>query len=222
VVGDGEIDCDKYGRILVRFHWDRKSDQSVRVRVAQVLAGKDWGAMFIPRVGMEVLVNFLEGDPDRPIIVGCVYNNENMPPYGLPGSKNISGWKSNSTTGGGGYNELVMDDSKGSELVRFHAQKDLKSKIENDETRDILHDRTTTITNKDTLDVKNEIEIKAVNKITLQVGKSKITMDQMSITIEAAMIDVHSSMDLKTRSDLMASHEAGPAMTVKAMIVNIN
>ena len=93
VVGDGEIDCDKYGRILVRFHWDRKTDQSRRVRVAQVAAGKSWGAIFTPRIGMEVMVDFLEGDPDQPIITGCVYNGENMPPFGLPGSKNISGWK---------------------------------------------------------------------------------------------------------------------------------
>ena len=222
VVGDGEIDCDKYGRILVRFHWDRKSDQSRRVRVAQVAAGKSWGAIFTPRIGMEVMVDFLEGDPDQPIITGCVYNGENMPPFGLPGSKNISGWKSNSTTGGGGYNEFVMDDSKGKELVRMHAQYDLDSTIENDERRLIENDRKTTIHNNDTLDVTNEIMIKAGQKITLMVGASKITMDMMSIKIESPMVEITTSLQFKSESKLLSEHKAGALMNINGTIVKIN
>jgi type VI secretion system secreted protein VgrG len=101
VVGDGEIDVDEHGRIIVQFHWDRKKDESRRVRIGQVWSGKNWGGIFIPRVGMEVIVEFLEGDPDQPLVVGTVYNDDYMPPYDLPGDKNIAGWKSRSTEGGG-------------------------------------------------------------------------------------------------------------------------
>jgi type VI secretion system secreted protein VgrG len=222
VVGDGEIDCDKYGRILVRFHWDRKTDQSRRVRVGQVAAGKSWGAIFTPRVGMEVIVDYLEGDPDQPIITGCVYNGENMPPFDLPGSKNISGWKTNSTTGGGGYNEFVMDDTKGNELVRMHAQYDLDSTVENDERRLIKQDRNTTIKNNDTLDVTNEILIKAGQKITIVCGKSKITMDPMSIKIESPTVEILTDLQFKTESKLMSDHKATAVMTINGAMVKIN
>jgi type VI secretion system secreted protein VgrG len=222
VVGDGEIDCDKYGRILVRFHWDRKSDKSRRVRVAQVSAGQSWGAIFIPRVGHEVVVDFLEGDPDQPIVIGSVYNADNMPPFGLPGSKNISGWKSNSTTGGGGYNELVIDDSKGSELVRFRAQKDLDSTVENDESRHVKHDRSTTVDHDETLDVANQILIKAGTKITIQCGQSSITMDPMSIKIEAPTVEISADMQFKSTSKMLSQHEASAMMIINGTLVKIN
>jgi type VI secretion system secreted protein VgrG len=222
VVGDGEIDCDKYGRILVRFHWDRKSDKSRRVRVAQVAAGQSWGAIFTPRVGMEVIVDFLEGDPDQPIVVGCVYNADNMPPFGLPGKKNISGWKSNSTTGGGGYNEFVMDDTKGSELVRFHGQKDLDSTIENDEKRLIKNNRETKIKNNETLDVTNEILIKAGMKITIKCGKSSITIDPMSIKIESPTVEINADMQFKSNSKMLSQHEATGMMIINGTLVKIN
>jgi type VI secretion system secreted protein VgrG len=222
VVGDGEIDCDKYGRILVRFHWDRESDKSRRVRTAQVAAGNKWGAIFTPRVGMEVLIDFLEGDPDQPIVIGCVYNEDNMPPFGLPGEKNISGWKSNSTTGGGGYNEFVMDDSKGSELMRLHAQKDLDSTVENNEKRLVKVDRKTEIKNNDTLDVTNKILIKAGTEIKIECGQSSITMSPTTIKIEAPNIEVAAKLDLKTSSKITASHEATANMTIKGLLVKIN
>jgi type VI secretion system secreted protein VgrG len=222
VVGGGEIDCDEYGRIQVRFHWDRKSDKSRWVRVAQVAAGQKWGAVFTPRVGMEVIVDFLEGDPDQPIIIGCVYNQENMPPFDLPGKKNISGWKTNSTTGGGGYNELVMDDSKGSELVRFHGQKDLDSTIENDEKRLIKNDRKTQINHNDTLNVTNEIAITANSKITITCGKSTITMDPMSIKIESPNVEINTELQFKSNSKLLSQHEAKATMIINGTIVKIN
>ncbi len=222
VVGDGEIDCDKHGRVQVRFHWDRKNEYSRRVRVGQVAAGQGWGAVFIPRVGMEVIVDFLEGDPDQPIIIGCVYNGENKAPYDLPGKKNISGWKTRSTTGGGGYNEFIMDDSKGSEMVTFHAQKDLDSTIENNEMRKIKVDRDTKINGNDTLKIDKELKITADQKITITCGKSSITMDPMSIKIESPSIEVSASLDLKTASKLTAKHEAGVAMTIQGTIVKIN
>lgn len=222
VIGEGEIDVDEWGRILVRFHWDREEDQSRRVRVAHVWAGKNWGAVFTPRIGMEAVVEFLEGDPDEPLVVGCVYNGDNKHPYAMPDKKNISGWKSNTTTGGNGYNELVMDDSSGSELVRMHAQKDLDSTVENDEKRHVLNDRKTNIDNDDKLEVGNELYIKAGAKITLIVGSSSIVMDGQSIKIDSPNVSIKTKFSLETKSDLTAKHEAGVNLTITAAMVNIN
>lgn len=112
-----EIWTDNYGRVKVQFHWDREGkydeNSSCWTRVSQNWAGKQWGAMFLPRIGQEVIVEFLEGDPDRPIITGRVYNAEQMPPYPLPGEQTKSTIKSNSSKGGGGSNELRFEDKKG-------------------------------------------------------------------------------------------------------------
>lgn len=139
VVGkDGEeIDVDEYGRILVMFHWDRKAMKSCRVRVAQVWAGPQWGGQLIPRIGMEAVVEFLEGDPDRPLVVGAVYNGDNKFPYALPDNKTQSGVKSDSSLGHGGFNEFMFEDKKDSEFIRMHAQKDHKVTILNSETTEI-------------------------------------------------------------------------------------
>ncbi|MEP6923189.1 MAG: type VI secretion system tip protein TssI/VgrG, partial [Pyrinomonadaceae bacterium] len=132
-----EIFTDKYGRVKVQFNWDRESqadaNSSCWVRVAQAWAANKWGMMFIPRIGMEVVINFLEGDPDQPIITGCVYNAEAMPPYTLPDEKTKSTMKSDSSTGGGGFNELRFEDKKGSEQIFIHAEKDVDMRVKNDE-----------------------------------------------------------------------------------------
>jgi type VI secretion system secreted protein VgrG len=131
-----EIFTDKYGRVKVQFFWDREgkldSNSSCWVRVAQGWAGKNWGTMFIPRIGMEVLVDFLEGNPDQPIITGCVYNAEAMPPYKLPDEKTKMTIKSDSTLGGQGFNEFRFEDKKGSEQIFIHGEKDLDLRIKND------------------------------------------------------------------------------------------
>ena len=121
VVGDDEIDCDRYGRILVRFHWDRANAFSMRCRVSQNWAGNGWGGMVIPRVGMEVVVEFLEGDPDQPLVTGCVYNGRNAVPYGLPENKTRSTFKTD-THNGTGYNELRFEDKNGRRRD-FHARR---------------------------------------------------------------------------------------------------
>jgi type VI secretion system secreted protein VgrG len=139
-----EIYTDKYGRIKVQFHWDRegKKDQnsSCWMRVAQAWAGRRWGSTFIPRVGQEVIVDFLEGDPDQPIVTGTVYNADQMPPYlgsGLDSKHtndpNVSGIKSCSTKGGSGFNEFRFDDNKGQEQVFIHAEKDMDVRVKNDQ-----------------------------------------------------------------------------------------
>jgi type VI secretion system secreted protein VgrG len=121
-----EIFTDKYGRVKVQFHWDREgkhdANSSCWVRVATFWAGRKWGAVHVPRIGQEVVVDFLEGDPDRPIIVGSVYNADQMPPYKLPENKTRSGVKSNSTPGGQGFNEIRFEDKKGHEQIFIHAQ----------------------------------------------------------------------------------------------------
>lgn len=136
VIGDEgeEITVDKYGRIKVKFHWDRENKGSCWMRVAEMWSGKNWGTVFHPRHGQEVVVDFLEGDPDQPLCVGTVYNGDNMVPYDLPANKTMGGVKSDSTKGGGGYNEFVFEDKKGSEKIRMHAEKDHEVVIKHAET----------------------------------------------------------------------------------------
>ena len=130
-----EIHTDKYGRVKVQFHWDRegKGDENTScwIRVSQNWAGKRWGAMFIPRIGTEVIVDFLEGDPDRPIITGRVYNAATMPPYDLPAEKTKSTIKTSSSKGGQGFNELRFEDKKGEEQIFIHAEKDEDVRVKN-------------------------------------------------------------------------------------------
>ena len=131
-----EIFVDQYSRVKVQFHWDRKGkkdeNSSCWIRVAQNWAGKKWGAIFTPRVGQEVVVDFLEGDPDQPIITGRVYNAEQVTPYKLPDEKTKSTIKSNSSKGGGGYNELRFEDGKGKEQIFIHAERNQDIRIKND------------------------------------------------------------------------------------------
>jgi type VI secretion system secreted protein VgrG len=119
-----EISTDENAHIWVQFYWDREPKKSCPVRVAHAWSGKKWGTQFIPRIGMEVVVEFLEGDPDRPLVTGCVYNGDNKVPYDLPDKKTQSGTKSDSSKGHHGYNEFMFEDKKGSEFIRMHAQKD--------------------------------------------------------------------------------------------------
>ncbi|MEY2429494.1 MAG: type secretion system secreted protein VgrG [Verrucomicrobiota bacterium] len=139
-----EIYTDKYGRVKVLFHWDRygKADQdsSCWVRVSHSLAGKGWGQIANPRIGQEVIVEFLEGDPDRPIITGRVYNAEAMPPYALPANQTMSAIKTNSSKGGSGFNEIRLEDKKGEEQIFMHGEKNLDIRIKNDAFETIGND----------------------------------------------------------------------------------
>jgi type VI secretion system secreted protein VgrG len=149
VVGppDEEIFTDKYGRVKVQFHWDRQgkndADSSCWIRVSQPWAGKSWGSVAIPRLGQEVIVDFIEGDPDRPIITGRVYNADQMPPYTLPENKTQTGSKSRSSKDGdaANFNEIRFEDKKGTEEVYIHAEKDENIVVENDCTESIGRDR---------------------------------------------------------------------------------
>ncbi|RYG08845.1 MAG: type VI secretion system tip protein VgrG, partial [Burkholderiales bacterium] len=150
-----EIYTDKYGRVKVQFFWDRygkkNEHSSCWIRVSHPWAGEKWGFVHIPRIGQEVIVDFIGGDPDYPMITGRVYNADQMPPYALPDNKTASGIKSRSTKGGGptDFNEIRMEDLKGKEQLYVHAQRNLDTVVEASESRVVGHDRNTRINNND-------------------------------------------------------------------------
>ncbi|AIF48227.1 type VI secretion system Vgr family protein [Dyella japonica] len=182
VAGDTaeDIAVDKHGRIQVIFHWNKLDRQNGRqscpVRVASPWAGKSWGAVSIPRVGQEVVVSFLEGDPDRPLIIGSVYNADNPPPYSLPDNKTQSGIKSRSLQGGtDDYNEIRFEDKKGSEELYLHAQKDMREEVENDHFVEISHDETVTVKNDQTETVQHDRKLSVGNDDKLDVTQNATT-----------------------------------------------
>jgi type VI secretion system secreted protein VgrG len=233
-----EITTDKYGRIKVKFFWDRSDvnddNSSCWVRVAQLWAGTSWGSMFIPRVGQEVVVDFLDGNPDRPLVVGSVYNANVTVPYGLPDNKTRSTIKSNSSTGGGGGNELYFEDKAGSEEVFFQAQKDYNKAVKHNETVKITNDTTTTVDQgnrsvtvsqgNDSLTVSqgnHKIDISAgsstitaAQSITLKVGANSVTIDTSGVTVNGTKIGLTASASL--------SADGGGAMTLQAGTIAIN
>ena len=171
-----EIWTDKYGRVKVQFHWDRlgKSDEksSCWVRVAHGWAGKGWGAFSLPRIGMEVVVSFLEGDPDRPLVTGCVYNGSAMPPYGLPAEQTISTVKSQSSKGGEGFNELRFEDKKGEEEVYIHAERDFLRVVKNNDALKVGFE--TADKGDQSIDIKNDQLVKIGNDQTLTVTNDQL------------------------------------------------
>ncbi len=144
-----EIHCDEYGRVKVQFHWDREGQADDRtscwLRVSSSWAGDRYGGIAIPRVGMEVLVTFLEGDPDQPLVTGCLYHKEHQVPYALPANKTRTVFKTLSSPGGGGYNELRIEDRKGAEQIYLHAQRDWDENIEHDQKIRVGHERHDTV-----------------------------------------------------------------------------
>lgn len=176
-----DIFTDKYGRVKVQFHWDRQGknngSSSCWVRVGTPWAGKNWGMVHIPRIGQEVIVDFQEGDPDQPIIIGSVYNAEMMPPYGLPDNKTQSGIKSRSTLMGSpeNFNELRFEDKKGKEDIYFHAEKDFHRVVENDDDLKVQRDQTITIDRNRTERVKNNEKVTVDNNRDIIVSQGNDT-----------------------------------------------
>ncbi len=174
-----EIDVDEYGRIVVQFHWDRqgKKDEksSCRVRVAQSWAGKNWGAVFNPRIGQEVIVEFLEGDPDRPLVTGRLYNGEQTVPYEVPSNKTQSGIKSRSSKDGGSdnFNEIRFEDKLGSEVLAMQAEKDLERLIKNNEADSVGNDRTRSVGNDETISVGHDRKAEVGNNDTETIGANQ-------------------------------------------------
>lgn len=186
-----EIYPDEFGRVKCQFHWDRygqaDENSSCWIRVSQIHAGSGFGAVSLPRVGEEVVVSFLEGDPDRPLITGRVYHAQNMPPYPLPDGKKISGMKSK-TYKGEGYNEYVMDDTPGDELIREHGQYDKDSTIEHDLREHVHNDRSRDVGNDETVQIANDQSIQVGNnrELTIDVDDTQSVGGNRTITIGAA------------------------------------
>ncbi len=213
-----EIYTDKYGRIKVQFFWDRqgKKDEnsSCWIRVSQFWAGKNWGVIFLPRIGQEVMVDFLEGDPDQPLVTGRVYNAEQMPPYTLPDNMTQSVMKTRSSKGGGtdNFNEIHFEDKKGSEMFFIHAEKDMTREVENDDSLTVGHDQTIDVKNNrtETVDQGNEsVTIKTGNRL-VEVSQGnddhKIDMGNRSVEISMGNDSLKISMgNQTTKLDLGAS-----------------
>lgn len=225
---DGTI--DKYGRILLKFYWAPDA-QSMLCRVSQMWAGPAWGSIFTPHVGMEVVVEFLDGDPDRPLVVGCVYNGDNMPPWALPSDRLKSGIKTVRN------NRLMFDDKDGHEQIEVNARKDMNVTVENNATRDVLKDskdtifgvstetveknRTVTVKADELKKIQGNLKIEAGSSITLVCGGSTIEMKPGSITIKSMEVTVEGAGALNT-SGGKASHKGVGVMIIQAPTVLIN
>ncbi|TBU91644.1 type VI secretion system tip protein VgrG [Stutzerimonas kirkiae] len=189
-----EIWTDQYGRIKIQFPWDRDGKQdetaSCWVRVVLPWSGKGFGMQFVPRIGQEVIVTFIDGDPDRPLVSGCVYNGDNTLPYPLPANQTQSGIKTNSSKGGGGFNELRFEDKKDAEEVFLQAQKDLKLNVLNDSSASIGHDEILTVQNARTRTVKEGDETvtleKGKRRVSIQAGSDSLDVkDKRTVTVGA-------------------------------------
>ena len=212
-----EIFTDELGRVRVQFHWDRrgKNDQhsSCWIRVSQYWAGKGWGSIHIPRIGHEVIVDFLEGDPDQPIVVGRVYNGTNVPPYSLPDNKTQSGVKSRSSLQGtpDNFNEIRFEDKKGEEEINVHAERNLSTSVEADESRSVGHDRSTTIDHDDVLTVKHNrrIVVKEGNETHVVEKGQRSSSVKLLDKLDAKDIEQHATSHVHVIGDGYVSVVSG-------------
>ena len=202
-----EIWTDEHGRIKIQFPWDRdgKNDEtsSCWVRVVLPWTGKNFGMQFVPRIGQEVIVTFIDGDPDRPLVSGCVYNGDNTLPWSLPDNQTQSGIKTNSSKGGEGFNALRFEDKKDAEEVFLQAQKDFNTNVLNDVTVTIGHDETQTVQNARTRTVKDGDET-----VTLEKGKRTVEIQTGSDSL-----DVKDSRTVTVGGD--QTHKTGGNFTEK-------
>ncbi|TWU34188.1 type VI secretion system Vgr family protein [Novipirellula artificiosorum] len=217
-----EIYTDEYGRVKVQFHWDRegKNDEnsSCWIRVAQNWAGENWGVLFNPRIGQEVVVDFIQGDPDRPIITGRVYNAEQMPPYDLPSEQTKSTIKTRSSKEGSpdNFNEIRFEDKKGEEELYIHAEKDRNTIVENNDTLNVGVDQTIEIGNNQSLKVGGQnaqegtqtIEVLKDQMTTISRGDRSTKVEMGNDFLELKMGDCKVLMDLgKSETEAMQSIE---------------
>lgn len=224
-----EIWTDQYGRVKVQFHWDQKGQKDEKttcwIRVAQPWAGKQWGGIFLPRIGQEVLVSFLDGNPDRPVVVGALYNASQTVPYDLPGNQTRSTIKSSSSKGGEGFNEIRFEDKAGSEEIFIQAQKDMSvsvlqklfTTVSMTETHKVTGQRTITVgadeshatAGKYGIDVDGDYNLKVKGNLTIDVSGSVTIKSGTSLTNQAG-----TSLTNKSGTDL--TNDAGTTMTNKA------
>lgn len=229
VVGPEEIFTDEYGRVKVQFPWDRdgkfNSDSYCWVRVGQMWASNKWGSMFIPRRGMEVIVDFINGDPNEPIITGCVYNPEAMPAYRLPDEKTKSYIKTDSSPGGGGFNEVRFEDDKGKEQIFVRGEKDLDIRVLNDTKETVENDRHLIVKNNQlekvtrdkSLSVGGDHKENVTGTVSRKAGRDLHEKVGMNYSLQAG-IETH------IKAGLTSVVEAGTSMTLKVggNFININ
>jgi type VI secretion system secreted protein VgrG len=235
-----QIHVDEFGRIKVRFRWDtagpKDDTSSCWVRVMQAAAGAWGGTWFLPRVGDEVLVAFLDGDPDRPLVAGSVYGKDAKPPFDPGKNRSQSGYSTRSykSDAAADSNQLRFEDKKGKEEVLLHAQKDLKVEVENDETRNVDHDQTTTVKNARTTTIKDADDTltleKGNRKETLKMGNDSLTLEMGNeshaikmgnLTVKCDLgqvtIEAMQSITLKVGQSSVVIDQMG--VTVKGMLV---
>ncbi|WP_241833452.1 type VI secretion system tip protein TssI/VgrG, partial [Stutzerimonas balearica] len=216
-----EIHCDEYGRVKVQFHWDRHSQAddktSCWLRVSSSWAGDRYGGIAIPRVGMEVLVTFLECDPDQPLVTGCLYHAEHVVPYDLPANKTRTVFKTLSSPGGGGYNELRIEDRKGQEQIYLHAQRDWDENIEHDQKIRVGYER------HDTVEANSYSEFRAEEHLTVAGGRKVEVKPDDHLTVgqtqhiklgTAQLTKAGREIHLKAGQKMVI--EAGVELTLKA------
>ena len=247
-----EIYTDQHGRIKVQFHWDRlgKKDEnsSCWLRVATPIAGKAWGMIALPRIGQEVVVQFVEGDPDRPIVLGSVYNAEQIPPYLLPDHATVSTFRSRSSKQGvaANFNELAFEDKKGDEYIRLHAEKDLLELVKHDAHLEVGNDQfrfvaknlteeigenvartigknlTDTIAENSQTTIGKDASVDIGGKHGVNVSSDASYASGASISVEAGAgtdIKVGSNLHIKAGANVVI--EAGATLTLKGAMINI-
>ncbi|MGH8430222.1 MAG: type VI secretion system Vgr family protein, partial [Solimonas sp.] len=240
-----EIYTDDQGRIKIRFFWDWRedatADSSDWVRVVQPWAGNQWGGQFIPRVGTEVAVAFMDADPDRPIVVGGLYNGDDKPIFPVAEKTKI-GFRSRSVTKGGteDFNEISLDDNKGKEMVFLHAQKDMTTEVEHDQKLSVDNDRTVTVTGNEKVTVEQgdqttevklgdisikaslgSITIEAMQTITLKVGQSSVTLSQAGVEVKGMMVTLDGQVQTTVKG-LMTNVNGTAMLTLKGGITMLN
>ena len=222
-----EIYTDEYGRVKVHFEWDREGEfgesDSCWIRVSQGMAGGQYGMMFLPRIGQEVIVDFLEGDPDKPIITGRVYNADHMPPYKLPDEKTKSVIKTRASKGGGGSNEIRFEDLKGKEQILIYGEKDLHIRAQNDGVETIGNDRHLTVGNERKEEVEKDysLKIKDGNLITeVGIDQSLKVIGKVSVKVDGT----HSTNvggDVVDKFGANHKHEVAQTYATKAMSIKL-
>ena len=238
-----EIYTDQHGRIKVQFHWDREGQYnettSCWVRVSQGWAGKEWGAFVLPRVGQEVIVHFVNGDPDRPMVTGCVYHGVNKAPYELPSDKTRTTFKSQSYPGGSGYNELRIEDKKGNEQIYVHGQKDMDLLVNHEYKEDIGKDfhqlirgsRFEKVDNEQHLTVGGHLKQKVRENFSQTIG-GDMHLKVSGSLMEQAERDIHikagTQLVIQSGTQLTLKGGAGfivldpSGVTIKGPMVRIN
>ena len=216
-----EIHCDPFGRVKAQFFWDRASrhddNSSCWLRVSSNWAGSVYGSVTIPRVGMEVLVSFLEGDPDQPVISGCLANSANPVPYELPAHKTRSVFRSRSSPDSGGFNELHLEDRAGQELIYLRAQRDMEQKVENDSRLEVGNERRETIKGNSitVLEAEEHRTITADRKVQLKANDYLHVASNSQTRVEQTLV-VEAGQQVHIKAGAHLTLDAGASISLKA------